>query len=123
MNFLTLEDVIALHEKGILSYGGAQGIRDRSALESAIHRPQSGYYEDAIACAAALMESLAGNHPFVDGNKRVALASVYVMLRMNGYRIEADEQALYRQIIGLFEAGQFKFTEIEKILRAIAHQE
>ncbi len=68
----TIDEVIAVHARLIARFGGSLGIRDRGALESALARPQTGYYADIIQEAAALWESLSQNHPFVDGNKRVA---------------------------------------------------
>ena len=67
---LTVADVVGMHTVLMQRYGGALGVRDPGALEAALFRPQTGYYEDIVAEAAALMESLAINHPFVDGNKR-----------------------------------------------------
>lgn len=75
-------------------YGGASGLRDAGALESALHRPQTGYYDTLIHEAAALIESLVQNRPFVDGNKRVAFAVTDVFLRINGYQITADSPSL-----------------------------
>lgn len=83
----TLHEALALHEALIARFGGTLGVRDMGALESALHRPQSGYYERLSQQAAALMHSLAMNHAFVDGNKRVAFALTAVFLRMNGYRL------------------------------------
>lgn len=88
--FLTLEEVLALHEQLILRFGGSPGVRDMGLLESALVRPQSGYYESLSMQAAALFQSLCQNHCFVDGNKRVALAGAAIFLRMNGYRLEVD---------------------------------
>lgn len=79
-----------MHQVLIRRYGGASGIRDMGALEAAVFRPQSGYYDDIIWEAAALIESLTINHPFVDGNKRIAFAAMDVFLRINqeiGYRL------------------------------------
>jgi len=91
--FLTLEEVLDLHRQLIERFGGTDGVRDRGLLESALARPRSGYYSSLSEQAAALMQSLAGNHAFVDGNKRVAFAATAVFLRMNGYalRVGADE--------------------------------
>ena len=72
--FLTVETVLAIHGILIEETGGASGIRDLGSLESAVMRPQIGYYDGIIEEAAAQMESLAINHPFVDGNKRIAFA-------------------------------------------------
>jgi len=69
-DYLTVADVLGMHAVLMQRYGGAPGIRDPGALEAALFRPQTGYYEDIVMEAAALMESLANNHPFVDGNKR-----------------------------------------------------
>ena len=71
----TLEEVLAIHSTLIERFGGSHGLRDKGALESALARPQTGYYRDLIEEAAALWESLSKNHPFIDGNKRVAVRS------------------------------------------------
>jgi death on curing protein len=73
-DYLTVPEVLELHTILIKRYGGLSGVRDYGALEAAVHRLQSGYYEDIVQEAAALLESLAVNHPFIDGNKRVAFA-------------------------------------------------
>ncbi len=73
--YLTVADVLGMHTVLMQRYGGALGVRDPGMLEAALFRPQTGYYEDILAEAAALMESLAINHPFVDGNKRIAFAA------------------------------------------------
>lgn len=103
--FLTLEEVLDLHRQLIQRFGGADGVRDPGLLESALARPRSGYYSSLSEQAAALMQSLAGNHAFVDGNKRVAFAATAVFLRMNGYalRVDADEAERFlidRVIVG-----------------------
>ena len=72
-NYLTLDDVLGIHQDSIEAFGGSHGIRDVGGLESAAMRPQSGYYADVIAEAAALWASLSQNHPFLDGNKRTAI--------------------------------------------------
>jgi death on curing protein len=69
----TIDEAIAVRSRLIAAFGGSLGIRDRGALESALARPPTGYYDDIIQEAAALWESLSQNHPFVDGNKRVAV--------------------------------------------------
>ena len=98
-------------------HGGSHGLRDAGALESALFRPQSGYYDDLVWEAAALFESLAMNHPFVDGNKRIAFASVDVFLRTNGFRIAAKPAAIFKWMIGHLEARTFNLTSIEPWLR------
>jgi death-on-curing protein len=73
-DYLTVAEVLAMHADQIERYGGSHGVRDPGLLESALNRPQTGYYADLIEEAAALWESLAQNHPFIDGNKRTAFA-------------------------------------------------
>jgi len=88
--YLSSDQVLALHALQIKRYGGASGLRDRGALESAVARPQMTFggedlYPDAAAKAAALMHSLVANHPFVDGNKRVGAHAALLFLRANGF--------------------------------------
>lgn len=116
-DYLTLTEVLAMHEELIELYGGAHGVRDMGALESALFRPQTGYYDDVIAEAAALLESLAINHPFIDGNKRIAFAVADVYLRLNGFLFEGDPIETYEFMIGLFERGAFRFERLEPWLR------
>jgi death on curing protein len=118
-DYLTLSDVLTMHDVLMQRYGGASGIRDMGAVESALHRPQSGYYEDIIQEAAALMESFAINHPFVDGNKRVAFAVTDVFLRINGYRITQSPMDIYEQMIEFFEQRTFNMEFLEPWLRRI----
>ncbi len=91
--YLTLQETLELHEQLIIRFGGLAGVRDMGLLESALIRPQTGYYETLSLQAAALFQSLCQNHCFVDGNKRVAFAATAIFLRMNGYRlsIKADD--------------------------------
>jgi death-on-curing protein len=91
--YLTLQETLELHEQLILRFGGPPGVRDMGLLESALIRPQTGYYETLSMQAAALLQSLCQNHCFVDGNKRVAFAATAIFLRMNGYRlgVKADD--------------------------------
>jgi death on curing protein len=110
--FLTIDEVLEIHSVLIDEFGGARGIRDTGILESAIMRPQSGYYQDTIEEACALMESLAINHPFVDGNKRVSFFCTDTFLRMNGYFIDCENKAAYSFFIGLFESNSFKFSNL-----------
>lgn len=115
--YVSIEEALYIHTDLIESYGGAHGVRDMGALESALFRPQSGYYEDLIQEACALLESLAMNHPFVDGNKRVALGAVEVFLMLNDHEIVGESMAIHRHFIKLFEAGKFRLTELESYLR------
>ena len=116
-DYLTLPDVIEMHRQLIDRFGGSHGIREIGALESAVLRPQMGYYEDRIAEAAALMESLAMNHPFVDGNKRIAFFAADTFLRVNGQWIDCDNAEAYRVFMVMFEQGMFDFHHLEAWLR------
>jgi death-on-curing protein len=114
---LTPIEVLLIHRVMIERFGGTDGVRDMGALESSLFRPQSGYYADTIAETAALFESLAMNHPFVDGNKRVAFAAVDVFLRINGIRLAAKPMAIHKWMIGHLEKGTFALANIETWLR------
>jgi death-on-curing protein len=116
-DYLTLADILAIHAVQIRRYGGSPGLRDAGALESALFRPQSAYYDDIIAEAAALLESLAINHPFIDGNKRVAFAATDVFLRVNGFRIDGQSLRIHSEIIAMLENGTFEFANLEPWLR------
>lgn len=115
--YLRLPEVLAMHTDQIERYGGSQGVRDHGLLEVALYRPQTGYYADLIEEAAALWESLAQNHPFVDGNKRTAFAAVYTFLAINGCTLTADAADVYAFISGLYEAGTFNFDNLVPWLR------
>ena len=86
-------------------------------MEAALFRPQTGYYADLIEEAAALWESLAQNHPFIDGNKRTAFAATYTFLAINGARLTADAEETYAFVAALHEAGQFSFDQLVPWLR------
>jgi death on curing protein len=112
-----IDEVIAVHARLIARFGGTLGIRDRGALESALARPQSDYYGDLIQEAAALWESLSQNHPFLDGNKRVAVTVTAAFLTVNGYRLEFSDEDAFSFLIGLYETGRMRFVELETWLR------
>ena len=116
--YLTFEDAIAMHAEQLRLYGGAVGIRDEGLIISALLRPQTGYYADLIEEAAALWESLAMNHGFIDGNKRVAFACTMTFLDVNGLVIEGDEDETIAFIYGHFEAGTFRKDVLDAWLRA-----
>ncbi len=105
-----------MHDALIHAFGGTTGIRDEGALAAALMRPQLGYYDSLLQEAAALMESLANNHPFVDGNKRVAFFVTDTFLRMNGRFIDYDNEEAYAFFMRLFETGSFRFTELHSWL-------
>ncbi len=111
-----------MHAVLVQRYGGSPGLRDAGALEAALFRPQTGYYDDVVAEAAALFESLAINHPFVDGNKRVAFAAMDVFLRVNGYRLERDPLAIYGDLMRMFDEGSVDFRHLNAWLRGMVRK-
>jgi len=115
--YLTVVEILAIHALLIEVFGGADGVRDFGALESAVFRPQTGYYDDAIAEAAALLESLVQNHPFLDGKERTAVAAADVHLRMNGLELGGDSLEHHQFIIGLMVAGDLEWKAIDAWLR------
>ena len=110
--YLTVAEVLAIHHRQIESYGGSHGLRDVGALEAAVFRPQIGYYNSPAEEAAALMESLANNHPFLDGNKPVAFDASHTFLLMNGFTIEADPVETYAFMVDAIAEGRFRFPVI-----------
>lgn len=116
-DYLTLVEVLAIHDDQIERYGGINGTRDQGQLEAALFRMQSGYYPDVIGEAAALWESLSQNHPFIDGNERTAFACTYTFLAINGLQITADAAGTYAFLSVLYENGQFRFEALDQWLR------
>ena len=102
------------------THGGSHGIRDLNLLDSAVNRVRLGYYgDDFIAGAAALLESLGGNHPFIDGNKRVAFSAAGIFLRANGLSIKIDDLEAHQKINSMFETNSFNFENIKQWLHQI----
>lgn len=115
--YLTTIEVLAIHKILIDKYGGHYGLRDAGALESALYRPQTGYYNDLIQEAAALWESLSQNHPFIDGNKRVGFAVTYTFLSSNGVKVKATANDAILFISDLYNNKKFELKELEVWLR------
>ena len=101
--YLTVDEALHLHQLLIQRFGGAPGVRDLGLVESALFRPRSGYYQTISEQAAALAQSFACNHGFIDGNKRMAFAAAAVFLDLNGYRLtvttEEGEHFLLEDIL------------------------
>ena len=99
IDYLTIEEVILLHSRLIQRAGGADGVRDMGLLASALARPRATFggddlYPDLWSKAAALMHSLLHNHPFIDGNKRTAVAAMGIFLELNGYELTTCNEAV-----------------------------
>ncbi len=110
--FLTADEVLAIHDALIREFGGPPGVRDHGLLESALFRPRTGYYDDLAEMAAALFESLLMNHPFVDGNKRVAFFATDVFLRLNGWKVQVEASSAHEFLIGLLERNECDFDRL-----------
>ncbi|MEA2079344.1 MAG: type II toxin-antitoxin system death-on-curing family toxin [Pseudomonadota bacterium] len=110
--FLSRDEALEIHHALLERFGGPAGVRDLGLLESALYRPRTGYYEDLAEMAAALFESLIMNHPFVDGNKRVAFFASDVFLRLNGYKLKVDAKKAHRFLIGLLENDCCSFDQL-----------
>jgi death-on-curing protein len=114
--FLTLEQVLVIHEDQVVRYGGTSGLRDLTLLESAIFRPQSSFggedlYSTVFVKAAALAHSLILNHPFIDGNKRTGVVSSLVFLEINGYSLDVTQDQLVEMALKIAT----KVFDIEEI--------
>jgi death-on-curing protein len=118
--FLSRDEVLAIHSILLERFGGPPGIRDYGLLESALYRPQTGHYSDLAEMATALFESLIMNHPFIDGNKRVAFFATDVFLRLNGYLLRVDAHEAHRFLIGLLENNRCTFEELLPWIRGNA---
>src|SRR6266849_575456 len=111
-NYLTVAEVYLMQHRLIEIFSGLHGVRDKGAVEAAVFRPQTGYYNSIEEEAAALMESLGNNHGFLDGNKRIAFTAADVFLRRNGFYIEVEAAAGYKFINGSMERHEFRFAKI-----------
>ena len=119
VQFLSVDEVLEIHTAVIDRFGGADGVRDKGLLESALYRPQSGYYADLVEMAAAMFESLMNNHPFIDGNKRVAFFSTDVFLRLNGYKMIVDSKTAYDFLMGLFASNTCDLEHLTPWMRSV----
>ena len=122
--FLTLAEVIAIHNNQIENYGGKSGIRDLSLLNSAVAVPQSTFdkkylHEDLFDMAAAYAYHICQNHPFIDGNKRVALVSALVFLDLNNIDINDPHNILYTVMIDI-ASGNISKKDLGSIFRKLS---
>jgi len=118
IKFLTLSEVMQILENQIRNYGGAYGVRDLNLLSSAIYMPESSFsgtylHKSIPAMAAAYAYHICQNHPFIDGNKRVALACSLVFLDINGYEFDCNDEILYDEIMGVAKS-EIKKEELMK---------
>ncbi len=122
--FLTVDEVLLLHELQLDRFGGSAGVRDAGLLESAVLQPQAGFggvylHEDLASMAAAYLFSIVKNHPFVDGNKRTGLHAALVFLDLNGIPIDHSSEVLYDTTMAVAE-GRLDKDGLAAILRDLA---
>lgn len=126
IEFLTVEVVLALHQRQLDRFGGGAGLRDRGLLESAVAQPQASFggrfaHDGLIAMAAAYLFHIVSNHPFVDGNKRTGLLAAQVFLDVNGVSLMHDSEAFYALTMDV-AAGRIDkaavTAELERIARS-----
>jgi death on curing protein len=120
--YLTVAEGFTMQRALIEEFGGIQGVRDQGLLESAVFRPQMGYYNSLAEEAAALMESLASNHAFQDGNKRIALTAADTFLEMNGSYLQVDAREAHKFITEAIAKGEFRFGAILHWINAHSKQ-
>lgn len=125
--YLTAEQILFLHDRLIRETGGSHGVRDLSLLLSAVSRPQSTFegrnlYPDIYNQAAALMESLVRNHPFVDGNKRTGVVAAGLFLRINGFRLVSQQEELVAIAVRV-APGRIQLDELAGWLRSNSRAE
>jgi death on curing protein len=120
---LTVDIVLEIHAQAISQFGGSEGLRDRALLESAIAAPQAGFggvsaFKDAVEIGAAYLYYLCSNHAFIDGNKRVALGSCLVFLRLNGFSPAPDSED-WETLTFAVAAGALSRDEVTAMLRKL----
>ena len=121
ITFLTVPDVLRLHEDQVTRYGGEASIRDHGLLHSAVAMPQTSFGGDHLhefphEMAAAYLFHLVQNHPFVDGNKRTGLAAALMFLTLNGYDLQA-ERKLVEDLVLAVSQGQLGKSSIAEFFK------
>lgn len=127
---ITFELVVGIHKILIKKYGGPTGVRDEAALHSALNRPYQTFdgeelYKTSVEKAAALIESLIKNHPFIDGNKRTGYVTMRILLKKDRKDVRATEEEKYEFVINV-AAGESEYDEIkqwieEKLIEVADH--
>ncbi len=126
-NFLTFEQIIAIHDSQIELFGGSHGIRDFTLLESALMRPQATFggkdlYDTIFDKAAVLMHSLIMNHPFIDGNKRTGTVSTIAFLKLNELTLMVDQEELVDAALKL-ESKKWSIEQVSDWLKENSEKE
>lgn len=116
--YLTVAEVYRMQHRLIELFGGLHGVRDAGAIEAAVFRPQTGYYDSVEEEAAALMESLGMNHGVIDGNKRIAFTAADVFLRRNGSYLDVSADEGHNFIEDSLARQEFRFAKILEWIRS-----
>ncbi|MBI3313833.1 MAG: type II toxin-antitoxin system death-on-curing family toxin [Candidatus Omnitrophica bacterium] len=121
--FLNLAEIIQIHSNQIQLYGGSEGVRDMHLLQSALAQPEASFggvwlHQDLYEMASAYAFHICQNHPFIDGNKRSALAVALVFLEINGISLRDPKGYLLDGVLKL-ASGQMNKKEFSKILRKL----
>lgn len=124
--FLTVEEILALHDDTIAFAGGAPGLRSLDLLESAIAQPEASFAGEwanafPFGMASAYAFHLTGNHPFVDGNKRIGLSAAIAFLFMNGWEVVDPQESLYAVMMGVAE-GTVEKPELATVFERLARR-
>ena len=124
--FLTLSEVVEVHVDQIKRYGGLEGVRDFGLLESAIAQPEASFagewlHKDLYEMAAAYAYHLSQNHPFIDGNKRTALACALVFLALHGVSV-SDPRGLLRDAMLDIASGKMSKSGFAQLLTQLPHR-
>lgn len=122
MRYLTREQVLRIHARVLAAHGGSDGIRDLGMLDAALQMPESTFdgkllHPDIPAAAAAYLFHLCQNHPFIDGNKRVATMAMYAFIKSNGYELTLDNDELADLVLAL-ASGNLNKKELTERLRS-----
>ena len=117
-DYLTVAEIYHMQHRLIDMFGGMHGVRDKGAVEAAVFRPQTGYYNDLSEEAAALLESLVNNHPFLDGNKRVGFAAAHTFLLLNGFDLDVSSMAAFAFVMKAITGGKFRFALLHEWISA-----
>jgi len=117
---ISTEDVLKIHKLLIDQFGGSHGVRNKSSLNSAINRPFATFdkqelYPEPVDKAAAILESIVTNHPFIDGNKRTGYVLARLLILKSGLDIKAKQEDKYEMVIAVSK-GEWKFEEIKNWL-------
>lgn len=118
---ISIEEVISIHDLLIDKFKGSRGVRDKGLLESSVFRPFSTFdsielYPTAVDKAAAIIESIVKNHPFIDGNKRTGYTLMRLVLLQEGFDIKASEDEKYDFVIRIAE-GKSSIDEIKQWIK------